>query len=100
MAINIIIPISLQRYTGRKKYIETEPGKLGDVLRDIREDHPLLVDKLLDNKGNIKSYIKFLVFPPGNKSSPLSSKPKEFLKSNDVIKNDQVIKIILPIAGG
>ena len=100
MGISIKIPISLYRFTDGKKYIETKPGRLVDILKNLRENYPLLANKLLDNKGNIKSYIKFLIISPENEVGSLSSKPKEFLESKDVIKNNQIIKIILPIAGG
>jgi hypothetical protein len=100
LAVKIKIPISFQRYTNRKEYVYATSGRLEEILEELKYKYPILGDNLFDGKGNLKSYIKFLILISEDMVGNISTKPKEFLKSNDKIKDGQVIKIMLPIAGG
>ncbi|HKK46390.1 MAG TPA: MoaD/ThiS family protein [Balneolaceae bacterium] len=73
----IIIPTPLRKYTNQNRKFETETNNLSDAIQDFIDEYPDVKENLLDNDGNIRSYIKLYigdeeVNPAENGSTQLS----------------------------
>ena len=99
MSVKIKIPVFLQKFTSGEKIIETEPGRLLDVLSEVIKRFPELKNRLFNSGGVLKSYVK--TYSVSNSDNPMISKnPKKFLETSDIIKDGETIIIMMPIAGG
>jgi molybdopterin converting factor small subunit len=99
LGVKIKIPVFLQKFTGGEKIIETEPGRLWDVLSEVIKRFPELKNRLLNSDGGLKSYVKTYSVPDSN-NFMISKNPKKFLEASDIIKDGETIIIMMPIAGG
>lgn len=87
----IIIPTPLRKYTDQNRRFRTRQKTLSDAIQQFVEEYPDVKKNLLDEEGNIRSYIKLYigdqeVHPDKNGSLQLSE--------------DTEISIIPAIAGG
>lgn len=87
----IIIPTPLRKFTEQNRNFETDSDDLTEAIQDFVEEYPDVKDNLLDEDGNIRSYIKVYigddeVHPDENGSITLSE--------------DTEVSIVPAIAGG
>jgi len=87
----IIIPTPLRKYTDQNRRFETPKNTLSDAIQQLVETYPEVRQNLLDEQGNIRSYIKLYIgdqeVSPGENGSLELSEETE-------------ISIIPAIAGG
>jgi len=57
----IIIPTPLRKFTDRNRNFETDRDNLSDALQDFISEYPDVKENLLDEEGNIRSYIKVYI---------------------------------------
>ncbi|WP_372634146.1 MoaD/ThiS family protein [Fodinibius sp.] len=87
----IIIPTPLRKYTDQNRRFETRKNTLSEAIDQFVEEYPEVKQNLLDEDGNVRSYIKLYigdeeVDPAENGSLELSE--------------DTEVSIIPAIAGG
>lgn len=87
----IIIPTPLRKFTDNNRVIETDKETLAEALEQLVVNYPELRKNLLDENGNIRSFIKIYVgddeIDPGNNGAPKLDKETE-------------VSIVPAIAGG
>ena len=87
----IIIPTPLRKFTDQNRHYETHKENLSDALGDFVEQYPEVKENLLDEEGNVRSYIKIYVgddeVQPGENGSI-------------TLSEDTEVSIVPAIAGG
>ena len=87
----IIIPTPLRKFTNQNRSFETQKTNLSEAIRQFVDEYPEVKENMLDEQGNVRSYIKIYigdeeVNPAENGSVTLSE--------------DTEISIVPAIAGG
>lgn len=87
----IIIPTPLRKFTGQNRNFDTDSENLSEAIQNFVEEYPDVKNNLLDEDGNIRSYIKIYigddeVHPDENGSITLTK--------------DTEVSIVPAIAGG
>jgi len=87
----IIIPTPLRKYTNQNRKFETTEDNLSDAIQQFIDEYPEVKQNLLDEDGNVRSYIKLYigdeeVNPAENGSTQLT--------------DDTEVSIVPAIAGG
>jgi hypothetical protein len=91
MSVKIRIPFVFRKYTDQKKYIETGPGKVSDILTNISEDYPGLASKILEEDNSLK----------GNSMLFLDKKkPRMISDVKTIIKDGETLRILVVTGGG
>lgn len=87
----IIIPTPLRKFTDQNRNFTTDKDTLSDAIQQFVEEYPDVKNNLLDDEGNVRSFIKIYigddeVDPNENGSIELSE--------------DTEVSIVPAIAGG
>lgn len=87
----IIIPTPLRKFTDQNRSFETDKNNLSEAIDDFVEEYPDVKNNLLDEEGNIRSFIKVYIgddeVDPGNNGSV-------------TLNEDTEVSIVPAIAGG
>ena len=89
--IKINIPTVLRQITKTSEYIELEASNPIEAIRDLVKKYPELSEKLYDNQGELKKYIRLylneeMLEPPSHETTSLGG--------------GDIISLIIPVAGG
>jgi len=57
----IIIPTPLRKFTGQNRDFVTEKDTLNGALQDLVAEYPDVESNLLDEEGNVRSFIKIYI---------------------------------------
>lgn len=87
----IIIPTPLRKFTGQNRDFETDKDNLADALGDFIDEYPEVESNLLDDKGNVRSYIK--VYIGDDEVNPNEN-------GSIALSEDTEVSIVPAIAGG
>ncbi len=87
----IQIPTPLRKFTNNESKFETEKNNVKEAIQELVEKYPDLQDNLLDENGDIRSFVNVFV-----EDTNIKSLKKEATQ----VKSDQTINIIPAIAGG
>jgi molybdopterin converting factor small subunit len=87
----IIIPTPLRKYTAQNRTFETEQDNLSDAIQQFIDEYPDVKENLLDEDGNIRSYIKLYI--GDEEVNPNENGAVE-------LSDDTEVSIIPAIAGG
>ncbi len=87
----IQIPTPLRKYTNQKSKIEVQEDNVEKAIQQLVSEYPDIKENLLDENGNIRSYIN--VFVGDNNIKSLD-------KEQTVIKEHDLVNIVPAIAGG
>jgi hypothetical protein len=91
MAVKIRIPFVFRKYTDQKKYIETGPGKVLDILKNISEDYPRLASKILEKDNSLKRNSMLFLD---------KKKPRMISDVKTKIKDGETLRILMVTGGG
>jgi len=87
----IVIPTPLRKFTDQNRSFETDKNNLSDAIDQFVDAYPEVKENLLDEDGNVRSYIKIYI---GNEEvSPTSNGSLE-------LSDDTEVSIVPAIAGG
>jgi len=87
----INIPNLLREFTDNRDNLLIKASTLKEGVKDLGKTYPELENKLCDNQGEIRKYIKFC----------LNQKPMNFSEYESYhLKDEDEISIIIPLAGG
>ena len=85
------IPTPLRSFTGNQDEVSVPGATVGEVLRNLDQQHPGIGARLLDDKGGLKRYVN--VFH--------NDEDVRFLQALDTpVAEDDRLSIIPAIAGG
>ena len=87
----IIIPTPLRKFTEQNRSYETDKSNLAEAIRDFVEEYPDVKSNLLDEEGNIRSFIK--VYIGDDEVNPNEN-------GSIVLSEDTEVSIVPAIAGG
>lgn len=87
----IIIPTPLRKFTNNTAKVNVNGGNIKEVISELTLNFPDLKKNLLDESGNLRSYVNVFV---GNDDI------RSLQQENTSVKEDTVISIIPAIAGG
>ena len=87
----VIIPTPLRKFTNNTSKLYIKGGSIKDTLQELALNFPDLKKHLLDESGNVRSFVNIFV---GNDDI------RNLQQENTVVKEDTVISIIPAIAGG
>ncbi|MFT3908232.1 MAG: MoaD/ThiS family protein [Ferruginibacter sp.] len=87
----VIIPTPLRKFTNNTSKLEIKGGSIKDTINELALNFPDLKKHLLDETGNIRSFVNIFV---GNDDI------RNLQQENTVVKEDAVVSIIPAIAGG
>jgi molybdopterin synthase sulfur carrier subunit len=87
----IIIPTPLRKFTGNQSKLDISAGTIEEAVRDLSSSFPDIKKHLLDEKGQIRSFLNIFV---GEDDIRDLENEKTALQSNTVVS------IVPAIAGG
>lgn len=87
----IIIPTPIRKFTNQNRSFETEKENLSDAIQQFVDEYPEVKENMLDEEGNIRSYIKIYI---GDKEV----NPNE--NGSTKLSEDTEVSIVPAIAGG
>ncbi|ACI20852.1 MULTISPECIES: MoaD/ThiS family protein [Thermodesulfovibrio] len=90
MAVKVLIPTPLQKITGGKDVVETQPGKIIDIINALDKSFPGLAERLCQD-GKIRRFINVYV----------NEEDVRFLQGEEtIVKDGDEVSIVPAIAGG
>jgi adenylyltransferase/sulfurtransferase len=87
----VIIPTPLRKFTNNTARLQVNAGTIKDTVQELTVNFPDLKKHLLDEGGNIRSYVNIFV---GNDDI------RDLQQEKTTVKEDAVISIVPAIAGG
>lgn len=87
----IIIPTPLRKFTANQAAVETSGSTVSEAIRDLSRQHPEIARNILDEHGELRSFVKIYV---GNED--IAALKRE----QTPVDTQSTISIIPAIAGG
>jgi len=87
----VIIPTPLRKFTNNTARLNIKAGSVQDIVNDLSLNFPDLKKHLLDESGKIRSFVNVFV---GDDDI------RDLQNEHTSVKEDSVIRIVPPIAGG
>jgi adenylyltransferase/sulfurtransferase len=87
----VIIPTPLRKFTNNTARLQVKAGTIHDTVQELTVNFPDLKKHLLDESGNIRSYVNIFI---GNDDI------RDLQQEKSPVKEDAVISIVPAIAGG
>src|SRR5258707_7167382 len=87
----VIIPTPLRKFTNNTARLQVNAGTIHDTVQELTLNFPDLKKHLLDEGGNIRSYVNIFV---GNDDI------RDLQQDQTAVKEDTLISIVPAIAGG
>jgi molybdopterin/thiamine biosynthesis adenylyltransferase/rhodanese-related sulfurtransferase/molybdopterin converting factor small subunit len=87
----VIIPTPLRKFTNNTARLQVRAGTIHDTVQELTVNFPDLKKHLLDESGNIRSYVNIFI---GNDDI------RDLQQEKTTVKEDAVISIVPAIAGG
>jgi len=90
MAVTVRIPTPLQRLTDGKEVVEGKSGKIIDLVRELDERHPGIMERIAEG-GKIRRFVNIY----------LNEEDIRFLQAEQTeVKDGDEVSIVPAIAGG
>ncbi|MCU0523334.1 MAG: MoaD/ThiS family protein [Elainella sp. Prado103] len=91
MAVKVLIPTPLQKFTGDQATIECEGGNIIEVLNALEQSFPGIKARLCDEQGNLRRFVNFYV----------NSEDIRFLNGAETaLESGDEVSIVPAVAGG
>lgn len=91
MAVQVLIPTALQKFTGEKATIECVANNVGELIENLEESCPGIKNRLCDDSGQLRRFLNFYV----------NSEDIRFLEgTNTPLKDGDEVSIVPAVAGG
>lgn len=91
MAVKVLIPTPLQKFTRDQATIECEAVSIDDLLVSLESQFPGIKERLVDDQGNLRRFINFYV----------NSEDIRFLEGQKtVLQSGDEVSIVPAVAGG
>jgi MoaD family protein len=91
MAVKVLIPTPLQKFTNNQATIECEGGTISELLDSLNQSCPGIKERLCNDEGELRRFINFYV----------NSEDIRFLDGkNTELKPGDEVSIVPAVAGG
>lgn len=91
MAIKVLIPTPLQKFTNNEATLECAGGTIGELLEALERNFPGIKARLCDDQGDLRRFVNFYV----------NSEDIRFLDGkNTALKEGDEVSIVPAVAGG
>ncbi len=91
MAVKVLIPTPLQKFTKNQASIECEGGTVSELLNSLEQNCPGIKARLCDDQGQLRRFVNFYV----------NSEDIRFLDGADTSLSDgDEVSIVPAVAGG
>jgi sulfur-carrier protein len=91
MAIKVLIPTPLQKFTNNKATFECESGSINELIDSLEESCPGIKKSLCDEQGKPRRFVNFYV----------NSEDIRFLDGTETpLKDGDEVSIVPAVAGG
>ncbi|MBD1915082.1 MULTISPECIES: MoaD/ThiS family protein [Cyanophyceae] len=91
MAVKVLIPTPLQKFTNNQAALECSGGNIVDLLNDLESNCPGIKARLCDDSGELRRFVNFYV----------NSEDIRFLDGKETALNDgDEVSIVPAVAGG
>lgn len=91
MAVKVLIPTPLQKFTRDQAAIECEGNNIGELLETLETSFPGIKARLCDEQGDLRRFINFYV----------NSEDIRFLEGKETALSDgDEVSIVPAVAGG
>jgi sulfur-carrier protein len=91
MAVKVLIPTPLQKFTRDQAAIECDGASITDLLNSLDQDFPGIKARLCDDQGELRRFINFYV----------NSEDIRFLDGkNTALQEGDEVSIVPAVAGG
>jgi molybdopterin converting factor small subunit len=91
MAVKVLIPTALQKFTNDQATLECTGSNLAELLDSLEDSCPGIKGRLCDDEGNPRRFLNFYV----------NSEDIRFLEGTDTtLKDGDEVSIVPAVAGG
>jgi molybdopterin synthase sulfur carrier subunit len=91
MAINVLIPTPLRKFTENQDTVTVAPGSIGAIVAELAQRYPGIVKPMLDDKGELRKFVNIY----------LNGEDIRFAEGTETaVKDGDEISIVPAIAGG
>ncbi|MGD1716860.1 MoaD/ThiS family protein [Dapis sp. BLCC M172] len=91
MAIKVLVPTALQKFTNNEAKIECSAGNISELIESLETKYPGIKKSLCDDQGEPRRFLNFYV----------NSEDIRFLDGTKTALNDQdEVSIVPAVAGG
>ena len=91
MAINVLIPTPLRKFTENQDTVTVAPGSVGTIVTELTQRYPGIVKPMLDDKGELRKFVNIY----------LNGEDIRFAEGTETaVKDGDEISIVPAIAGG
>ncbi|MEM0981750.1 MAG: MoaD/ThiS family protein [Cyanobacteria bacterium P01_H01_bin.58] len=91
MAVKVLIPTPLQKFTNNQPTLECEGGTIVDLMNALETQCPGIKARLCDDQGELRRFVNFYV----------NSEDIRFLEGKETALNDgDEVSIVPAVAGG
>lgn len=91
MAVKVLIPTPLQKFTNNQSTLSCEGGTIVELLDDLEQNCPGIKARLCDDQGELRRFVNFYV----------NSEDIRFLQGKDTaLKDGDEVSIVPAVAGG
>jgi molybdopterin converting factor small subunit len=91
MAVKVLVPTPLQKFTNNKAEIKCSANNVGELIDSLETDCPGIKSRLCDEDGKPRRFLNFYV----------NSEDIRFLKGTDTVLADgDEVSIVPAVAGG
>lgn len=91
MAVSVLIPTPLRKYTNEQDTVTVNAGTISTLVVELEANHAGIGKRLTDDQGELRRFINFYV----------NEEDIRFLEGKDTPINDgDVVSIVPSIAGG
>ncbi len=91
MAIKVLIPSVLKRYTDNQSSIEVTGTSIDELIQELNSRYPELGGNLLDEQGNLRKFVNFYL---GDDNI------RDLAGGDTPIKDGDTVSIVPAVAGG
>ncbi|MBD0267711.1 MoaD/ThiS family protein [Pseudanabaena sp. FACHB-2040] len=91
MAVKVLIPTPLQKFTNNQAALDCEGGSIVELLDTLEQNCPGIKARLCDDQGELRRFVNFYV----------NSEDIRFLEGKDTpLKDGDEVSIVPAVAGG
>ena len=91
MAVKVLIPTALQKFTNEKATLECTASNISALLDSLEVSYPGIKARLCDDEGNLRRFLNFYV----------NSEDIRFLEGAETaLKDGDEVSIVPAVAGG
>jgi len=91
MAVKVLIPTPLQKFTKNQATLECDGGTINELMDSLEQSCPGIKARLCDEQGQLRRFVNFYV----------NSEDIRFLEgANTTLKDGDEVSIVPAVAGG